>query len=101
MRERFIFTSDIERKAAKEFIQDNFPLARLVCATDALDTDFLLDMDLPIERVIFFRWAAVTHGPARLLLYSCYYLSLDLYDPPSWMTVELRRLQQRRLTDGK
>ena len=34
----------------------------------------------------------VTPGPARLVVYSCYNLSLALHDPPMWMIHEMRRL---------
>lgn len=92
MYERLIFTTEIERSATRQLIRDNFPSAIIVDMPDNLADDFILDVNIEVEKCIFFRWASSTQGPSRLVLYSCYYMSLDLFDPPAWMLVELRRL---------
>lgn len=92
MYERFILTTDLEREATKHLVRVNFPAAELAYVLEPEDSDFMLDMNLPVDKVVFFRFAATTHGPARLLLYSCYHMSLELYNPPNWMAAELRRL---------
>lgn len=79
---------------------DAFPLAKLWPVPDPDADDFLLDMYAPVEEHLFFRWAITTHGPARLLVYSCYRFSLLLLEPPEWMKQEIL-LSQRLLTDGR
>lgn len=92
MYERLIFATSLERDATRQLIQDNFPAATLIDAPDVEGDDFLLDVNIAIEKEVFFRWVSTTLGPCRLLLYSCYHLSMDLFDPPTWMVAELRRM---------
>jgi hypothetical protein len=56
------------------------------------ELDYIFDVEAPCSQETFFRYVAQTPGPARLLLYSCYNLSLMLFEPPLWMIQELRRL---------
>jgi hypothetical protein len=90
MYERFIFATAIERAATKEILSEAFPMGKLWYVSD--DIDFLMDMEVPCTQETFFRYAVQTPGPARLLLYSCYNLSMLLHEPPLWMIQELRRL---------
>lgn len=92
MYERLIFATEVERAATRQLIHDNFPSAICVDMPDNLAEDFLLDVNIEVEKCIFFRWASATLGPSRLVLYSCYNMSIELFDPPAWMVVELRRL---------
>lgn len=97
--ERLIFVSDLERLASRQLIFNNFPLACFSMIDDP--PDFCLDIEIPVDRAIFFRWAITTIGPARLLVYSCFELSLSLCDPPPWIALEIQRYQSRLLTDGR
>jgi len=90
--ERLIFATKIERSATRQLIRDSFPSASIIDTPDDLAEDFILDVYVPVEKCIFFRWATSTIGPCRLLLYSCFTMSMEMYDPPPWMAVELRRL---------
>jgi hypothetical protein len=92
MYERFIFASEIERAGTRQSLSDAFPLGKLWYVCDDLDTDFLMDAEFPCSNETFFRYAIQAPGPARLLIYSCYNLSLALYEPPLWMIQELRKL---------
>jgi hypothetical protein len=97
MFERFILPGEIERTGTRQLVHTNFTLAKLWDIND--ECDFIMDMELAIEKPIFFRWAASTVGPAGLVLYSCYNMSLELHNPPLWMIQEIRGLSYR-LTDG-
>lgn len=99
MFERFIFADETEREGTRELVTSAFPLAMLCNLPDPEAEDFITDMYAPIEERIFFRWAISTHGPARLLVYSCYHMSLALCEPPDWMIMELS-MTKLRLTDG-
>ena len=90
MYERFIFATEIERAGTRELLSDAFPLSKLWYVHD--DIDFLMDMEVSIPQEIFFQYVATTPGPARLLLHSCYHLSLALHDPPLWLIHELRKM---------
>jgi len=92
MYERLLFASEIERAGTRETLSEAFPLGKLWYVTDELDTDFLMDAEFPCSQETFFRYAITTPGPARLLIYSCYNLSMALHEPPLWMIQELRRL---------
>jgi hypothetical protein len=92
MYERLIFTTSLERDASRQLILINFPSAFVMYVPDTEANDFILDVSIPVEKCIFFRWAIATLGPGSALIYSCYTMSLELHDPPSWMIVELRRL---------
>jgi hypothetical protein len=92
MYERFIFASEIERSGTRQMLSESFPLAKIWNVHDELETDFLMDMEAPCSQETFFRYVVQTPGPARLLIYSCYNLSLLLHEPPLWMIQELRRL---------
>lgn len=92
MYERFIFATEIERAGTRQTLSETFPQGRTWYIFDVLETDFLMDAEFPCTEESFFRYAIQTPGPARLLIYSCYTLSLMLDDPPLWMIHELRRL---------
>jgi hypothetical protein len=92
MYERFLFADEIERAGTRETLADAFPLGKLWYIHDELETDFLMDAEFPCSKETFFRYAIQTPGPARLMIYSCYNLSLLLHEPPLWMIQELRRL---------
>lgn len=91
MYERFLFADEVERSGTREILSGAFPLAKLWYPQDEYG-GFLMDGDMPCSQETFFRYATQTPGPARLLIYSCYYLSLALHEPPLWMIQELRRL---------
>lgn len=91
MYERLLFASDIERAGTREMLSTAFPLGKLWYPHDELG-DFLMDAEVDVPQETFFRYAIQTPGPARLLIYSCYNLSLALHEPPLWMIRELRRL---------
>ena len=90
MYERLIFATELERAATRQLIQQAFPSANLIDLSDA--DDYILELSVDVEKCIFFRWACATPGPTKLLLYSCFNMSMELFDPPPWMLVELRRL---------
>jgi len=90
MYERFIFATEIERGGTRQLIGDAWPLAKVWDVYD--EDDYVLDAEIPCSQETFFRYAATTPGPARLLIHSCYYLSLLLHEPPLWMVQEMRRL---------
>ena len=92
MYERFIFATEIERAATRETLSESFPLGKLWYVSDEYDTDFLMDAEFPCSQETFFRYAVQAPGPARLLIHSCYHLSMLLHEPPLWMIQELRRL---------
>lgn len=92
MYERFLFADEIERAGTRETLADAFPSSKLWYVSDDLETDFLLDADFPCSQETFFRYAVRTPGPARLLIYSCYTMSMLLHEPPLWMIQELRKL---------
>jgi hypothetical protein len=96
MYERLIFATEIERAGTRQMLSAAFPLARIWDVYD--DIDFILDMEAACTQETFFRYAIVTPGPARLLIYSCYGLSMEMHDPPLWMIHELRKLY---LTSGE
>jgi hypothetical protein len=95
MYERFIFATEIERAGTRETLSDAFPLSKLWYVMDEFEVDFLMDAEFPISQETFFRYAVQAPGPARLLIYSCYSLSLLMDDPPFWMKSELKRLNFR------
>lgn len=95
MNERLIFATPVERAGTCELILCNFPIARFTHIPD--EEDFISDMELAVNAPVFFRWAATTVGPARLVLFSCFNLSLALHEPPSWMAHEIRTLFGRNL----
>jgi hypothetical protein len=97
MYERFILPGEVERNGTRQLVQTNFAIARLWDVHD--ECDFIMDMELALDKTVFFRWAASTVGPAGLVLYSCYNMSLELHEPPLWMVHEIRCLAYR-LTDG-
>ena len=92
MYERFLFVNEVERAGTRETLADAFPLGKIWYVSDEYDIDFLMDAEFPCSQETFFRYAVQTPGPARLLIYSCYNLSLALHEPPLWMIQELRRL---------
>ncbi len=92
MYERLIFATELERAATRQLIRGIFPLAVCIDVPDNIAEDFLLDVNIEVEKCIFFRWASATQGPSCLILYSCYNMSIELFDPPPWMIVEIRRL---------
>lgn len=92
MYERFLFASEVERAGTREVLSASFPLGKLWYVADQFDTDFIMDAEFPCSNESFFQYAIQTPGPARLLIYSCYNLSLALHEPPLWMIQELRRL---------
>ena len=92
MYERLIFATPLERDASRQLIHDNFPSAFIMYVPDTEADDFILDVNIPVDKCIFFRWAIATLGPGSALIYSCYTMSLELHDPPLWMIGELRRL---------
>lgn len=95
MYERFIFASEIERSAARETLSEAFPLAKIWYVSDPEDTDFLMDAEIPVTTETFFQYAIHTPGPARLLIFSCYNLSMQMLNPPVWMEFELRKLHRQ------
>lgn len=92
MYERFLFASEVERAGTRETLSTAFPLGKIWYVSDELDTDFLMDAEFPCSNETFFRFAIMTPGPARLLIYSCYNFSMLLHEPPLWMIQELRKL---------
>lgn len=92
MYERFLFASEVERAGTRESLSEAFPLGKLWYVSDELDTDFLMDAEFPCSETTFFRYAIQAPGPARLLIYSCYNMSMLLHEPPLWMIQELRKL---------
>jgi hypothetical protein len=90
MYERLIFATEIERASTRQLLGDAFPLSKLWYVAD--DTDFLMDMEVNISEETFFRYMATTLGPARLLLYSCFNLSMAMHDPPIWLVHALRHV---------
>jgi hypothetical protein len=99
MDELLIFGSRSERICTFELLRDAFPLAILNFFHDSEADDYIISMKLAVEPQVFFKWAATTVGPAGPILYTCLNLSLDLFDPPYWMQMELYKLRMR-LGDG-
>jgi hypothetical protein len=93
MHERFIFATEIERAAARESLSSNFPLGKLWYVPD--DTDFIMEAEFPCSLQTFFRYAIVAPGPAHLLIYSCFHLSMMMFEPPLWMIGELQKANHR------
>lgn len=92
MYERFLFASEVERAGTRETLSYDFPLSKIWYVSDEYEIDFLMDAEFPVSQETFFRYALQTPGPARLLIYSCYNMSLLLHEPPLWMIQELRKL---------
>ena len=92
MYERLIFASEIERQATRMLIRDVFPHAIMIDLPDGICSDYIFDLNLDIEKCVFFRWAIGTQPDGCVPLYFCYGMSMELFDPPPWMANELRRL---------
>jgi hypothetical protein len=95
MFERFVFPTEIEREGTRQLIIVNFPSAKLWYMQD--ETDFVMDMELDVEKVVFFRWAIQPMGAGVPVLFYCLHMSLETYDPPAWMSNEIRIINQKLL----
>lgn len=88
VQERLICPSNIELSATKELIHVHFPL---VSYNDVHDPfEYVSDFSIATEMPVFFRWAVTSQSESGLCVVTyCFNLSLQLFDPPTWMKLAL------------
>lgn len=101
MQERLICPTTVEMVGSKQLIRSNFPLAYLQDVRD--EDEFVCDVELPASKPMFFRWALMTTSEAGISIITyCYTLSMEMFDPPSWMRGVLAdmNIPLRALSEG-
>ena|SRR5271165_2045173 len=91
--EQLICPTEVEFIVSKRLIVSNFPLIHM---TDILNSseEFISNFDFPAPKPSFFKWAITSSSEAGIpVVFYCFNLSLELFDPPPWMRVVLQELK--------